>query len=363
MRRALGCGAALVLIAVPSPALAMAPAAPGPGPEPPPAASTASAAVVASLPYWYLDTGTGVVLANRSEITEASPWLYGIADNGAIVPQYPAAQAGAVAADLSRLRRAGLPIVPTIANVTGGAFAYQPIAGILHDVARTSQLISGIVALANANDFTGIDIDYEDLAAGDRAAFTSFAFQLGEALHAAHRTLSVTVFAKTSDDGDDPRDVGQDYIGLGQSADELRVMGYGEHWESSPPGPVAPVDWVTSVLAYAVTRVPPAKIVLGVPLYGMDWIGGHGTPISWARAIGLATAGHVAVTVDQPSQTPWFRYLDGAGQTHEVWFEDAASSTAKLTAARQAGVGVYLWMYGDADFGTWAALRNAGRSG
>ena len=143
------------------------------------------ATVVASLPYWYLDAGTDVVLANRPAVTEVSPWLYGLASDGTIVPQYPDSQAGAVTADLDKLRQAGLAVVPSIANVTNGSFSYQPIADMLHDADRTKKHIADIVALANNNGFAGIDIDYEDLAAGDRAAFTSFTYQLGQALHAA----------------------------------------------------------------------------------------------------------------------------------------------------------------------------------
>jgi len=56
---------------------------------------------------------------------------------------------------------------------------------------------------------------------------------------------------------------------------------------------------------------------------------------------------------DQASQTPWFRYRDAAG----VWFENAASSRAKFDAAQGAQIGgVYLWMYGYEDTGTWPAL-------
>ena len=318
------------------------------------------ATVVASLPYWYLDAGTDVVLANRPAVTEVSPWLYGLASDGTIVPQYPDSHAGAATADLDKLRQAGLAVVPSIANVTNGSFSYQPIADMLHDADRTKKHIADIVALANNNGFAGIDIDYEDLAAGDRAAFTSFTYQLGQALHAANRTLSVTVFAKSSDDGDDPRDVGQDYVGLGQSADQVRVMGYGDHWESSPAGPIAPVSWVSTALNYAVSRIAPAKIVLGVPLYGMDWVGSKGTPLSWEQATALATSTKATVTYDQTSQAPWFRYTDSAGAAHEVWFENATSSSAKFAIAKQAGVGVFLWMYGAADPGTWSALGSGG---
>jgi spore germination protein len=43
-----------------------------------------------------------------------------------------------------------------------------------------------------------------------------------------------------------------------------------------------------------------------------------------------------------------------------VWFENEASSRAKFDLAQGAGIaGVYLWMYGYEDAGTWPALSQA----
>jgi spore germination protein YaaH len=45
------------------------------------------------------------------------------------------------------------------------------------------------------------------------------------------------------------------------------------------------------------------------------------------------------------------------GVSHEVWFEDARSISAKLDVAQRYGVdGVFLWMYGPEDPGIWPAM-------
>ena len=63
---------------------------------------------------------------------------------------------------------------------------------------------------------------------------------------------------------------------------------------------------------------------------------------------------------DVTAEAPWFSYTDSSGAPHTVWFEDAESSKAKFSLAQEAGVGgVYLWMYGCEDTGTWRALRDA----
>ena len=118
---------------------------------------------------------------------------------------------------------------------------------------------------------------------------------------------------------------------------------------------MAPVGWVRAVLRYAKSQIPARKIILGIPLYGYDWSGGHGTggelaaaPSGWP---GRTTRSRVTTP---PARQPWFGYTDAAGRRHTVWFENAASSRAKFGAGQGAGIGgVYLWMFGYEDTGTW----------
>ena len=85
--------------------------------------------VVASMPYWNISHGTTVVLGHRQDVTEVSPWMYGLSGSGRIGRQYPPGQAAAVAAEITRLRAAGKLIVPSIANITGGKWSYTRWAG------------------------------------------------------------------------------------------------------------------------------------------------------------------------------------------------------------------------------------------
>lgn len=316
--------------------------------------------VVASLPYWSINQGTDAVLANRRDVNEVSPWIYGLAGNGQIVLDSGISKA-ALARSLSQLRAAGLPLVPTLANVDGqGNWTYPPVARILHDPAAMARHVAAIVALVDSGHFAGIDIDYEELQASDRQDFTAFLTRLAGALHAHGKILSVALFAKASDAGYAPRNVAQDYAAIGKVADQVRLMGYDYHWPTSPPGPIAPVGWLAGVLRYAKTRIPAAKIILGVPEYGYDWSRGHGTGITWQQAMQLSRQPGVQLHYSAASQAPWFSYTDAAGHRHTVWFENAESSQAKFRLAQAADIGgVYLWMYGSADPGTWPVLRQA----
>ncbi len=314
--------------------------------------------VVASVPYWSIGPGSQAVLANRGDVNEVSPWIYGIGSNGQIILDSGVSEA-TIRADLSRFRARGLRILPTLANVNAqGSFSYGAVARMLHDPAMAARQVADIVALVDANNYAGIDLDYENLQAGDRQAFTSFVTRLAAALHAHGRLLSVALFAKTTNAGYAPRNVAQDYAAIGRVADQVRLMAYDHAWSTSPPGAAAPIGWVRAVLTYAKTQIAASKIVLGIPLYGYDWSGGYGTAITWQQAITLSRRYAAPLRYSTASQSSWFTYTDASGRRHTVWFESAKSSRAKFEAARDAGIaGVYLWMYGSPDPATWPALR------
>ena len=137
-------------------------------------------------------------------------------------------------------------------------------------------------------------------------------------------------------------------------------MGYDYHWASSKPGPVAPIGWIRAVLRYAKTQIPAGKIILGVPLYGYDWVGRQGTPVSWLQVFRLSNQYGVRPRFNDASQSPWFDYTDASGRRHVVWFENGPSTKAKFEAAENAGIGgVYVWMYGFEDTSIWTALRQS----
>ena len=317
--------------------------------------------VVASMPFWSMQHDTSAVLANRKDVNEVSPWIYGLSRSGAIETQYPHNLTADVAASMAKLRAAHLRLVPSIANVTGGKWDYPAVARVLHNPALASQQIDAIVGLVQRQGYAGIDIDYEELHPADRAAFTHFVSQLADALHARGKVLSVAVFAQLAGQSSNARNTAQDYSALGKAADQVRIMGYNLHWANSAPGATAPIGWVKSVVRYASSQMPAAKVVLGIPLYGYNWPDGKSPAqtVSWLQALRLSRQHAAPAIYSKTSQAPYFSYATG-GKTHTVWFENAASSRSKFEAVQGAGIaGAYLWMYGFEDPGTWPALRAA----
>lgn len=102
-----------------------------------------------------------------------------------------------------------------------------------------------------------------------------------------------------------------------------------------PPMAVAPLNKVRQVVEYALTKIPASKISLGIPNYGYDWTlpfrqgTSKATTIGNVQAVQIAIAHNAVIQFDETAQSPYFRYVS-EGSTHEVWFEDVRSLSAKF---------------------------------
>ncbi len=317
--------------------------------------------VVASMPYWNIQHDTAVVLANRNDVNEASPWIYGLSSSGAIVPQYQPGQAAAVASDIARLRAAHMRIVPSIANVTGGTLS--PISrsrASCTDPRWPRQQVNAIVALVHRNNYAGIDIDYEELHAGDRQVFTQFITGAGRSAACPRQGAVRRRVPAGRGPGGGQSNAAQDYAALGKVADQVRIMGYNYHWATSAAGRDGPDRLGPVGARYATSQMPASKVVLGIPLFGYNWPDGNGAAqtVSWLQALRLSRQLPRDCAVQQGQPGPVLQLCRSPDRTHIVWFENAESSKAKFEAVKGNSLaGVYLWMYGYEDPATWSALR------
>lgn len=322
--------------------------------------AAATMRVSGSLVFWDQVRGFEAILAHIDTLTEISPFWYYVADDGGVQP-YTTAAGGTYedAAILASLRRHGLLVIPTVANIRDGQWNGPLVGRILADPSRRAAHVRRLVALAVDRAYDGIDIDYEDLAASDRPAFSTFVRELADALHAERKLVTVNVYAKTSEPGGGGGPQAQDWAALGRAADEVRLMTYEYHWSTSEAGPIAPITWVADVLRFARSVIPPERIVQGVPFYGYDWIGRSGTPQVWEDVMTQVERHRVSVNWDATSAAPWFEYGSGR-ERHTVWFENALSVEGKLHVGRAHGIGgVMLWRLAGEDPAVWPALRSA----
>jgi spore germination protein YaaH len=307
--------------------------------------------------YWDQLRATQSIEDAGTALTEISPSWYAPAADGSIVVQLDGNVDDSSAA-VARLRAHGALIVPALANYRNKSWNADVVGAILADPARRSHHVQRIRALVRSRGFDGIDIDYEHLDSADRQPFTAFVTELATGLHADGKLLSVTLHPKTSEPGGQPKNHAQDYAAIGRVADEVRIMVYDYHWDTSAAGALAPIDWVRAVMTWAVTQIPAHKLVMGVATYGYDWVGMQGTSLMFAEIMRRARSQEAIVRYSRAKEAPHFRYVDRLGREHHVWFENARSLAAKKSVMLAAGGGgMHYWRLGGEDPAIWASSR------
>ncbi|HEY4507722.1 MAG TPA: glycosyl hydrolase family 18 protein [Candidatus Paceibacterota bacterium] len=246
----------------------------------------------------------------------------------------------------------GIAVVPLVTN---GAFDAAAVSIFLEDSEARTEAISAMVTEAEKRGYAGWQIDFEQMNVSLRDHFSAFVGEAATAMRVGGLFLSVAVVSKISDNPSDyPNDLWQnligvfDYAALGESADFVSLMSYDEPYKT---GPVAPYPWLLRVLDYALDKIPPEKISLGIPLYYWereDKPLGRIMEIGGASGIAEAKQERRAKTgYDETMETAFVRYSAAKKDSRVVWFENRRSIEAKLNLANLHSLhGISAWALG-----------------
>jgi spore germination protein YaaH len=229
-------------------------------------------------------------------------------------------------------------------------------------------LVSEIAPIMRKHGFTDLNLDIESFnKASDsaRMGYTRFVQAVKNELVAGQLgTLTVELTPKS------PIEMHLiDVARIGQIADYVVLMAYDYHYVySSTAGAVAPVSGVPQTAEYDVETalketlryVPPAKVILGVPLYGYEWetlSSDPGAPVipgSWQVATGSRVVPYAASCTDcttgfDPiSQEPYVIFPgERPGHFQQVFYENKEALQAKINLAKKYQIaGVAMWALG-----------------
>ncbi|MBN2543818.1 hypothetical protein JXI42_13240 [bacterium] len=240
---------------------------------------------------------------------------------------------------------------------------------LLNTPTARRNLITNLINQVEAGNADGINIDFELPALGDATPLMNFMCELSESLQARipGAKLSIDVPAV-------------DWRGtfllddLAPCCDIFFIMGYDYHWSAAPTtGPVAPLDdpGETYDISYTLDHYTSLgsgvreKLILGLPLYGFDWLcsgtsrgastTGSGDAIFYYEAIAdTFTYGHY---FDWNAPAPWYLY----GSYHQVWYDDTMSLGPKyqfILDENLLGVGFWALGYDDGNTEIWDQIES-----
>ncbi|MDE6893077.1 MAG: LysM peptidoglycan-binding domain-containing protein [Lachnospiraceae bacterium] len=265
-------------------------------------------------------------------LTTLSVFSYGFTTSGDLVPPLPddSFMTGAALA-------AGVGPMLTLTPLgPDGNFNNLLITAVVNSEEAKNNLFNQLLSTLQKKGFRGLDIDFEYVLPDDRVSFAKFVSDARNFLSPYGYHVSVALAPKTFDTQPGLLYAGKDYRLLGDAADSVLLMTYEWGYTYGPPMAVSPINKVREVVEYAVTRIPPGKIDLGIPNYGYDWTlpfvrgRSRARTISNLEAVQLAIDAGVDIFFDETAMSPYFQY-EKDGQLHEVWFEDVRSYREKFS--------------------------------
>ena len=274
------------------------------------------------------------------------PFTYGFTPEGALMPMD----------DERLLALAGeygvRPFLHLSTLTAAGTFSAAQAAVVLRSEALQQTPAEAVLQKMQEKGYMGLDVDFEYLGRELAEVYAQFLSRLHGLLAPYGLPLIAALAPKTSADQPGTLYEGYDYAAVASACDAVLLMTYEWGYTYGPPMAVAPIGAVRRVVEFALTQMDAAKILLGFPNYAYDWTLPFTAGATRAQSIGneaaplLAAQYGAEIQFDTQSQTPYFTYLDEAGQPHEVWFEDVRSAQAKFALLPEYGLlGLGYWNF------------------
>ena len=318
---------------------------------------------------WYIRNdaeGIASFEANAKHVTVIAPQVYSIDSTGAIT-------GGTDPRIVAIAKRNGVKLMPLVMNP---GFDLGVLHRIVTDgVARTASARS-MARLCRDEHLYGLQLDFENMYVADRDAFTTFAREAADSVHAAGCELSAAVVPR-SEDGRGVLPYHQwmadywrnayDYKALAGALDFISYMTYAQHTGGSTPGPVAGYPWMVAGLKYVLAQgVPISKISLGLAAYSDYWYPHYDpkTGASRARGDDIAYPKLMQLMRDAGAKPQWdptqrasFAMWERNGVFEHAWIEDARAFKAKLALVQRHKLrGYSVWLIGMEDPATWSIV-------
>ena len=237
----------------------------------------------------------------------------------------------------------GIEVLAMISNNFDGSITKT----LLESYTNRQNLINNINNQIKTYNYDGVNIDFEGVYYQNRSHLNLFMQELYNSLNPKGYKVTIAVPAKTYDNPLASWNGAFDYAELNKYSDAIVIMAYDEHWSGGAPGSIASIGWVTNVVNYATTVIPPEKILLGVAAYGYDWSSKGGKAYGIDAIYRLATTYNATIQWDSVSASPYFTYTDTDNVLHTVWFENEYSLPFKLNLVNDKNLqGIAIWKLG-----------------
>lgn len=237
--------------------------------------------------------------------------------------------------------------------------SYDMVSEFLNNTNYRDKLIKEVLAYSALYKLDGINIDFENMYASDRDAFTQFVREITPFLKEQGLVVSVDV-----------NDIKcYDKKALSEVVDYVMYMSYDQHWRTSPvAGSVAQVTWAEERIkrVIEVEGVPVEKLLLGIPFYTRLWTettDETGKKTLESKALSMEAARNTvlqnsAKVVWEEESGQFYAYYEKDNTTNKIWIEDANSINLRASLVHKYNLaGTCAWSSNFVTFDIWDVLN------
>ncbi len=233
---------------------------------------------------------------------------------------------------------------------------------ILSRTSSRQRLVNNLIAKAIEFDLDGLNIDFEFINGESAKAYLEFIRELSIMCRLNGIVLSVDNYVPAD------HNMFYDRREQGIVADYVIIMGYDEHYATSPEaGSVASIEWVREGIENTLEEVPPEKVINAVPFYTRLWEERPKTDEELAeesdteeyipyvlssKSYGMDAAERVVS--EHGAEKTWsdecgqyYAEYEADGNTYKIWLEDEESIELKAALIREYNLaGIAAWKLG-----------------
>lgn len=255
---------------------------------------------------------------------------------------------------LLAIRASKLQLIPVLSNLKGDQWDTDAVEGLLLASSTIQQdFIDELSTQLQSLGARGVLLDWQGIDPTYAPRLTAFLAKMRDTLHRQKRALWISIPV-----GSDLHAFDLEH--LPTAVDYFVAQLHDKSAEDDPPGPVASQSWFEGWLNTLLAYGEPRQWIVSLGSYGYDWnkTTHHTATISFADVMARAQrAGVEPVTSTAPDYNPGFQY-DLEGDSHEVWFLDAATFANQLRTTSEEGCGgIMVNQLGTEDPAIWALLN------
>lgn len=212
---------------------------------------------------------------------------------------------------------------------------------ILNSEALRKKSARSISAMAHANGFTGIHLDFEYLPPGDAPRLAEF---LADIKHIYSGKITMAIFPSL--EFPEKWNRFHDLKLISPLLDEAVIMCYDFHGSHTGPGPVTDIGWAERNIKHTLRFLQADRLWLGIPAYGYRWCDGGVRALSAREGVRLSTK---YKSERDPSGTLHIEY-NKAGKPCTTYISDKYTRQLLKNLATSCGLaGTALWRIGFED--------------